>query len=169
MDLTERRSVPLADVLSVTTGVLLSRTRMDGLCALVEWLEREPKIPARMYEDDMHRLLAASHASAEKLVTQHPFLADLKPPSGLDLPDLYSWLLDAEAAHGEMLTVSRAPLPATVAAVDQLTAAIQDNFARLRASLGAFGTAIEAAREGSEALAAQLADETDRPGPARGD
>lgn len=156
MDLTERRDFPLADALSVTTGTLLSRSRMAGLCALVEWLEREPAFPARMYKPDMVRLLLASRAAAEHLTAQHPFLSAIKPPAGLDSADLYSWLLDTERAHGESLTLSRAPLPGTVAAMDQVTAGIRDGFAEMRENVHSWVNSVEAAKRALDDFALSL-------------
>lgn len=164
MDLTERRTVPLADVLTVTTGLLLSRTRMDGLCALVQWLQREPPVSARMYEPDIRRLLAAARAARRRLTGQHPFLANLTPQPSLDEADLYAWLLEAERVHGETLTVSRPPLPATVAAMDQFTASARDNFNRMRANVAEWVAGFEAAKRALDAFAAALSTTNGQPG-----
>ncbi|KIF67613.1 hypothetical protein HY68_01555 [Streptomyces sp. AcH 505] len=101
--MSKSRSFPLADVLSITTRRLLSRTRMDGMGALLNYMTgqdifSEQVIPA-------HELLVAGGAAASVLIEQHPFLADLQPPTGLDTPDLMAWLIEIERAHGELVTV----------------------------------------------------------------
>ncbi|MFZ3473103.1 hypothetical protein ACODT3_10785 [Streptomyces sp. 4.24] len=91
--MTEPRMIPLADVLSVTTGRLLSRRHVDGIYDLLRHMTGQD-----VYT---HQLGKIADACMPDLVKQHPFLADLKPPAGLDAPDLMAWLVEAERVHGE--------------------------------------------------------------------
>lgn len=94
--MTEPRTFLLADVLSVTTGRLLTR-RANGapLDEILGWMTGD-----RLAWWQTPR---AADACTEAMVTQHPFLADLIPPDGLDQADLYAWLIAVEAKHGETL------------------------------------------------------------------
>lgn len=96
----DSRHFPLADVLSITTGRLLTR--------------RTPH-PGQALDDLLHHMTGdrlawwqaprAADACTQTLVEQHPFLASLRPLPGSDTPDLYAWLLEAERRHGQTLTV----------------------------------------------------------------
>lgn len=90
--------VPLADVLSVTADRLLSRRHIGGVYDLLSHMTGQD-----VYT---HQLGTAADACAPALVEQHPFLADLKPPVGLDRDDLYAWLVEAERVHGETVDVT---------------------------------------------------------------
>jgi len=96
--MTDRRTFPLADVLSVTTPSLLSRHGMEGLTELLN----------HMTGDDLKpwQLLRAADEAAIALCAQHQFLASLQPPQGADKPDLYAWLVEAERTHGEEIPVT---------------------------------------------------------------
>ena len=92
------RSFPLADVLSITTGRLLSRRHMDGMYDLLGYMTGQD-----LYT---HQLTTAADAAEPALLAQHPFLADLRPPAGTDAPDLMAWLIDTERQHGEAIAVA---------------------------------------------------------------
>lgn len=96
--MSEQRSIPLADILSVTTGRLLSRRHVDGIYDLLRHMTGQD-----VYT---HQLPKVADACAPDLVRQHPFLADLKPAAGLDAADLMAWLVEAERQHGEDLPVA---------------------------------------------------------------
>lgn len=95
--MTQPRPVPLADVLSVTTEKLLSRRHMDGIYDLLRHMTGQG-----VYT---HQLGMTVDVCGPALVEQHPFLAGLKPPDGLDKPDLMAWLVEAERIHGETVDV----------------------------------------------------------------
>lgn len=95
--MTDSRPFPLADILSVTTPALLSRRRMEGLGDLLNYLTGD-NLKTWQY-------LRAADECAVALCAQHPFLADLQPPQGLDKQDLYAWLVEAERTHGNEVTV----------------------------------------------------------------
>jgi len=96
--MTTTGTVPLADVLSVTTPALLSRRKMDGLKDLLNYMTGD--------ELETWQFLRAADECAAALCDQHPFLAGLQPPKGLDKADLYAWLIEAERTHGEEVEVT---------------------------------------------------------------
>lgn len=115
----ETRDFPTADVLSVTTGKILSSRRMDGLCDLITWLMHEKPFPRFMNQATIRRLLTATAKARDLLIWQHPWLIDTQPPVGIDNSDLMDWLLAVEARRGETVAVVREePLAGLVAAVD---------------------------------------------------
>jgi len=95
----ETRSVPLADVLSVTTPTLLSARKMDGLIDLLNWMTGD--------ELELWQLLRAADECAPALIAQHPALEGLAPPPGCSEPALRVWLSNAERQHGTHLEVAR--------------------------------------------------------------
>ncbi len=101
------KDFPTADVLSVTTGRLLSDRRMDGLCELVAWLTHEAPFPRVMDQATMRRVLTASAKARDLLVWQHPWLLEAQPPTGVDNSGLLDWLLGVEKRRGDTLTVGR--------------------------------------------------------------
>jgi hypothetical protein len=96
------RLFPLADILSMTTGRLLSRRHMDGIYEIADWMTGDNLMT--------HQLPRAADVCGPALLDQHPQLRDVQPPASLDAPDLMAWLADTEREHGEELPV--APLPA---------------------------------------------------------
>lgn len=96
--MTDARPFPLADVLSVTTPALLSRRGMDGLGDLLQYMTGDTLA--------QWQYLRAADVAAAALCAQHPFLAELQPPQGIDKADLYAWLVEAEHAHGEAILVA---------------------------------------------------------------
>lgn len=95
----ETRSVPLADVLSVTTPTLLSDRQMDGLIDLLNWMTGD--------ELGLWQLHRAADECAPALIAQHPALEGLAPPPGCSKPALRVWLSSAERQHGTHLEVAR--------------------------------------------------------------
>ncbi|MCE7081181.1 hypothetical protein [Streptomyces sp. ST2-7A] len=98
---TQSEDMPLADVLSITTGRLLSHDHMGGVY----------RILGHMTGQDLmtHQLPRATDACAPALLEQHPQLASVTPPETTDTADLYAWLLATEKEHGT--TVPVLPLP----------------------------------------------------------
>ncbi|MET7746177.1 hypothetical protein [Streptomyces sp. NPDC005385] len=98
------RAFPLADVLSVTTGRLLTRRAPSPGSALDEIFEY-------MTGDELAWWQAprAADACTESFIAQHPFLADLKPPkvtnSAFGRAALVMWLVTAELKHGTTLAL----------------------------------------------------------------
>lgn len=88
---------PLADILSITTGRLLSRQHMGGVYTILGHLTGENLMT--------HQLPRAADHCGPVLLEQHPQLVGVEPPQGIDAPDLMAWLLNAENQYGEMLPV----------------------------------------------------------------
>lgn len=98
--MTERRTFPLADALSITTDKLLSRSHMGGIYEILGYMTGQSLFT--------HQLPDAADKAKPALIEQHPHLADIQPPDGLDRADLMAWLVEAERVHGE--TIEVAPL-----------------------------------------------------------
>ncbi|MGQ4351971.1 hypothetical protein ACN6LJ_004662 [Streptomyces drozdowiczii] len=97
--MTETRSAPLADILSVTTPHLLSARQMDGLIDLLNWMTGD--------ELEMWQLHRAADECAPALIAQHPVLDGLAPPPGCSKPALRLWLSSVERQHGTYLKITR--------------------------------------------------------------
>lgn len=96
--MTDSRVFPLADVLSVTTGKLLSRRHMDGIYEILSYMTGQSLFT--------HQLGDACDKAKPALLEQHPHLAGVRPPEGVDVPDLMSWLAATERVHGETIEVT---------------------------------------------------------------
>jgi hypothetical protein len=94
----DTRTFPLADVLSVTTDRLLSRSHMDGLYTLLGYMTGQNLFT--------HQLVDAADKARPALLEQHPHLANVVPPDGLDQADLMAWLVEAERVYGEEIEVT---------------------------------------------------------------
>lgn len=98
------RSFPLADILSVTSGLLLTRRAPSPGSALDEIIEYMTGEQLAWWQAPR-----AADACTEAFIAQHPFLAELKPPQVAESPigkaTLMFWLFGAELKHGTMLTV----------------------------------------------------------------
>lgn len=98
------RMFPVADVLSVTTGRLLTRRTPSPGSALDEIFEYMTGEELAWWQAPR-----AADACTEALIAQHPFLADLKPPavtkSAFGKATLVMWLTTAELKHGTKLPV----------------------------------------------------------------
>lgn len=101
------REFPTADVLSVTTGILVTN-RMPPIAAVYD-------LCGYVLGDTLwtHQLPAAATETAKHLTAQHPWLADLTPPEpGADnLTALLLWRNQVEAEHGRTLTITPADDP----------------------------------------------------------
>ena len=104
----QTRDYPLADILSATTPYLFSRTRMQGLCDLVDWMTFAKPTPDRITLPVWSEFRTRSAIARTALLRQHPQLTGLTPRTELDEADLFAWLLEAERTHGESLPVGRA-------------------------------------------------------------
>lgn len=83
------RAFPLADVLTVTTGRLLSHRHVAGLYEILNFLTGDDLMT--------HQLGRATEACRPSIVAQHSWLAD-----DIDTADLFSWLAAVENAHGDV-------------------------------------------------------------------
>lgn len=100
----ESRSFPLADILSVTTGRLLTQRAEHPGSALDEIFEFMTGEELAWWQAPR-----AADACTEAFVAQHPFLADLVPPKVAPTPigkaTLLMWLTAAQLKHGTTLEV----------------------------------------------------------------
>jgi len=94
---------PLADILSLTTGRLLSRRRppADGLCELIAHVSGVRTLYGEQF--DAHAVLSNADEASDEVLRQHPQLRDVAPPPGADELDLMAWLIEQERVHGESL------------------------------------------------------------------
>ena len=102
--MTDSRTYALADVLTLTTGRLLSPRRIEAVYDLANWMTRDNLMT--------HQLPRAAEACGPALLTQHPQLDGVESPNDIDIPDLMAWLANAERVHGTELPVT--PLPVGV-------------------------------------------------------
>lgn len=103
----ETKDFPTADVLSVTTGRLVSDRGMDGLIGLVAWITNEEPPDAPDGNFEVVWLLTAAAKARDLLIWQHPWLIEALPPAGIDNSGLLDWLLAVETRRGDVLTVVR--------------------------------------------------------------
>lgn len=97
--MTEPRTFPLADILSITTGRLLTKGASGApLDAILGWMTGDGLA--------LWQVPRAADTCTEAMIAQHPFLANLVPPDGIDQADLYAWLIAAEAEHGDTLELT---------------------------------------------------------------
>ena len=96
--MTETRDFDLADILSITTGRLLSHRHMDGVYDILNFLTG----------DDLytHQLPRAADTCRGPLLEQHPQLTDVAPPLDIDVPAIEAWLAQAEATYGRTLPLA---------------------------------------------------------------
>lgn len=97
------RAFHLGDVLSVTTGRLVSNRHMDGIYDVLNW----------MTSDDLytHQLPRAMDEAKPEVLRQHPDLADLPVPADFaGKADVEAWLAEQVARFGEYRDLT--PLPA---------------------------------------------------------
>lgn len=83
---------PIADILTVTTGALLSHDGMDGLYRILNYLTGDSLMT--------HQLPAAADAMRPELLTQLPWLAEVVPPNDATTEQILQWRDWAEAKHG---------------------------------------------------------------------
>lgn len=94
-DTPETRSFPIADVLTITTGVVLGSDGGAGIYKILNYLTGD-----NLYT---HQLARASHACRPQILAQHPWLETVQPPAGIDVPGLLSWLAGVESMHPQVV------------------------------------------------------------------
>lgn len=100
---TEIREFDLSDILSVTTGVLLSRRHVEGLYDLMGFMTGDS-----LYT---HQLGRAMDSCKPELLRQMPWLANVVPPefdgddSEVVKAAVFGWVDTVEAIHGRTHTV----------------------------------------------------------------
>lgn len=90
----------IGDILSVTTGRLVSPRHVDGVYDLLSWMTAEPVWT--------HQLPRVANECAPSLRQQFPDLATLDVPEGLGSEEaVLLWLASLEPQHGTMRAVDR--------------------------------------------------------------
>lgn len=98
------REFELGDIISVTTGRLVSRRHMDGLYDLMGYMTSDPGLTTI-------GLLAVGDICATELLRQHPQLASIEVPEfdikrdGVE--SIWIWLGEQQAQFGRTLPVER--------------------------------------------------------------
>lgn len=103
--MTKPEPLPLGDVLSVTTGLLVSRDGMGGVYRVCDYMTGESNFT--------HQLPRVADECRPLILAQHPELADVEVPDFGDAPDadaVFAWLSEMERQYGE--TVELSPLTA---------------------------------------------------------
>jgi len=96
----QKREFPLGTVLSVTTGMLVSRDHVGGLYEILNFMTGD-----NLYT---HQLPRAGEECKPSLLEQHPELADVEVPDEFrDEEHVWEWLAEQEACLGETLVVER--------------------------------------------------------------
>ncbi len=96
------RKFDLGDVLSITTGRLVSKRGMDGLYDILNYMTGD-----NLYT---HQLPRASDECQPWLLRQHPQLTKVIVLKWKDEADVWQWLTAQEALFGSQLVVE--PIPA---------------------------------------------------------
>lgn len=95
----------LGDILSITTGCLVSRRRIHGMYDILNFM-----VDGNLYT---HQLTRASKFCRPALLEQHPQLKGVLVPDKFEGEDhVWEWLTEQELTYGETLAVK--PLSAGV-------------------------------------------------------
>ena len=93
--------LPLADLLSVTTGTLLSHDLIAGVYRVLNFLTGDNLMT--------HQLPAACDAMRPVLLEQLPWLAAVVPPADVSTEELLAWRDWAELEYGTEFEVTAPP------------------------------------------------------------
>lgn len=93
--------LPLADLLSVSTGKLLSHDHMDGVYRVLNFLTGDSLMT--------HQLPAACDAMRPVLLEQLPWLAAVVPPADATTDEVLAWRDWAELEYGKEFEVTAPP------------------------------------------------------------
>ena len=95
----DQKHFPLGDILSITTGRLVSRTEVDGVYRILNYMTSSDLFT--------HQLPRASTVCAPVLLSQHPQLRDVIVPKEFDdSAHVWRWLAEQEANYGATLPVA---------------------------------------------------------------
>ena len=98
------RQFHLGDILSVTTGVMLSPRNMVGLGELVDFMVGD-SVSGLGFS-----LLIAAESCRQHLFHQHPCLTRIRYPEPAPV-DVDAWLAEQQRIYGEGLTISKPIAP----------------------------------------------------------
>lgn len=100
--MTTTKAFPLGDVLSLTTGRLLSRAGMSGVHEICEFMAGEPVWT--------HQLPRVMEEAGPSILVRHPDLAAIEVPDDLGTAEaVYGWLDGAEATYGATWEITQLP------------------------------------------------------------
>lgn len=88
----DARDFDLADILSITTGRLLSHRHMDGIYDILNFLTGDNLMT--------HQLPRAADTCRGPLIEQLPFLAELTVAEDMEVDALFAWLAETETHYG---------------------------------------------------------------------
>ncbi len=88
----------LGDVLSITTGVLLSPRRMAGVYDILNWMSGDNLFT--------HQLPRVAREASSVLLRAHPDLATVEKPT-LKPDEVDPWLVEQVAKFGEIVAVPK--------------------------------------------------------------
>jgi len=97
----ETREFHLGDILTITTGRLVSLRHMEGVYDILNFMTRDNLFT--------HQLPRASEECKPYLLRQHPQLADIEVPE-LNESNCQQWLAEQVAKYGEYLPVEQIPM-----------------------------------------------------------
>jgi hypothetical protein len=97
----ETKDFHLGDVLSITTGRLVSPRHIDGVYDILNFMTRDNLFT--------HQLPRASDECKPHLLRKHPQLADIEVPE-LNESNHKQWLAEQVAKYGEYLPVEQIPM-----------------------------------------------------------
>lgn len=89
--------MPLGDILTITTGRLVSRDHIDGVYRILNFMTGDS-----LYT---HQLGRAMDECSEPLLTQHPQLRETDCPEFASPDDVRPWLEEMEQRYGTELAV----------------------------------------------------------------
>lgn len=93
----EPKMFDLGDILSITTGYLVSPRHMDGVSDILSFMVRESLFT--------HVLPRASDACKPALLEQHPQLKNIVDPGGKPPEGWTAWVANLKSIYGEQFLV----------------------------------------------------------------
>ena len=96
--MTETKTFHVGDILTVTTGKLVSPRHMDGVYDILNWMTGDNLFT--------HQLPRASDECAPSLRAQHPDLGAVAAPEFAAEEAVWTWLAEQVAAYGETREVA---------------------------------------------------------------
>jgi hypothetical protein len=110
---TETKKFHIGDVLSITSGVLVSPRHIEGVYDICDWMTGEKNMT--------HQLPRVSREITPDLRRQHPALAAVTVPSGMHGKDeVFEWLATLYPVHGEYVDVARLSDPEDHTTIDPI-------------------------------------------------
>ena len=99
----ESRAFHLGDVLSVTTGKLLSPDHIGGVYEILDFM-----LDTKHFT---HQLPRAAEDAKPFLLAQHPWLAEIEAPEFHGEQDAMEWLAGQVEHYGPFVSVEQVPEP----------------------------------------------------------